>query len=442
MDRENMYRLPGLTFALCAWCLLFVSSSTLQAQQWYKGALHCHSLWSDGNSFPEKVIDVHRDLGYQFVVISDHSKLQVDKNRWKELSAKDPRVVDYMARYGSWVEQKDENGKHFVRLKTIDELKKKFDVPGEFLLIPGHEQNAHTTKLGPDQFSVHANPINIAETIPWPPKDTPLECIRTWRANTYESAKKHGLNSIWMLNHPIWVYYDVMPRDLIAAPEVQLFEWNSDGLEVHKPHPAMCGQEGFWDIVCAFRIIHGDQAIYCAGGDDAHNFDMKHVGGSKPGCIYTVVRAAKLDANTIVQAMKDGDFYISTGVTLNDVAWDKTNKTLTVRVKAEPGVSYRIEFLGTKRNFDQSTKEHIVKAEADATHFTYHTKMIPNRIITEYSKDIGRVFQTTQGPTATYTLKSDDLYIRARITSDRKATRRGNYTPEYESAWTQPVGWK
>ena len=33
---------------------------------WKKGALHCHTLWSDGNTLPETAIKMFMDEGYDF----------------------------------------------------------------------------------------------------------------------------------------------------------------------------------------------------------------------------------------------------------------------------------------------------------------------------------------------------------------------------------------
>lgn len=39
--------------------------------QWYRGNLHTHTLWSDGDDFPEMVALWYRDQGYHFLAISD-----------------------------------------------------------------------------------------------------------------------------------------------------------------------------------------------------------------------------------------------------------------------------------------------------------------------------------------------------------------------------------
>ena len=69
----------------------------------------------------------------------------------------------------------------------------------------------------------------------------------------------------------------------------------------------------------------------------------------------------------------------------------------------------------------------------------------PARIGKRYSNSIGCVVKTVQGTEAAYTLASDDLYVRARITSTQRPAIRASNEPEFTTAWTQPClpskGW-
>lgn len=44
-------------------------------KQWFRGNLHTHSYWSDGDEFPEMIMDWYKSHGYQFVALSDHNIL-------------------------------------------------------------------------------------------------------------------------------------------------------------------------------------------------------------------------------------------------------------------------------------------------------------------------------------------------------------------------------
>ena len=38
-----------------------------ETKKWYKGNLHTHSYWSDGDEFPEVIMDWYKTNGYHFV---------------------------------------------------------------------------------------------------------------------------------------------------------------------------------------------------------------------------------------------------------------------------------------------------------------------------------------------------------------------------------------
>ncbi len=43
--------------------------------RWWKGNLHTHSFWSDGDDYPEMIIDWYKTAGYDFVALSEHNTL-------------------------------------------------------------------------------------------------------------------------------------------------------------------------------------------------------------------------------------------------------------------------------------------------------------------------------------------------------------------------------
>ncbi len=88
-----------------------LAASTLSAEdtRWWKGNLHTHSLWSDGDDYPEMIADWYRSNGYHFLGISDHNVL-AEGQHWihREKNAGGQRAFDkYLKRFGDdWVEHK------------------------------------------------------------------------------------------------------------------------------------------------------------------------------------------------------------------------------------------------------------------------------------------------------------------------------------------------
>src|SRR2546430_883068 len=73
--------------------------------RYWKGNLHTHSFWSDGDDSPEMIADWYRRHGYHFLTLSDHNVLS-EGERWANVSKDREEIVKkYLARFGeSWVE--------------------------------------------------------------------------------------------------------------------------------------------------------------------------------------------------------------------------------------------------------------------------------------------------------------------------------------------------
>ena len=416
-------------FILCCLVVSFALISTLHAAEWYRGNMHMHSFWSDGNVYPEQAVDWYKDNGYHFVVLSDHNTLQLNPQRWINVGTEPHWIAlfeKYVERYGQ-PETREAEGKQQVRLHTIHELKKKLDVPGKFLMIPGHEINNSANGV-----TLHGNAINVTANIPFQRGETLAESINKNALAVKKNGEEQGHTSLFMVNHPIWPYYDIDPISMADAKEARLYEFLCAGGNVSSGYdvsPRFWNRESYWDIVTAFRIVKGHPLLYGAGTDDTHNYtEIKPINDDNPGMAWVVVRAEKLEPDTIVRALIDGDFYTSTGVEMEDIAFDKATKTLSVKVKPVAGVKYRIQFIGTKKNFDQS----FVPFEVEKTDKN------PARKGWTFSQDIGIELAAVDGVAASYQLKEDDLYVRAVIMSDQKREFRGNLTPEVSAAWTQP----
>src|SRR3970282_2925132 len=71
-------------------------------RQWFKGNLHTHSFWSDGDEYPEMIMEWYKSNGYHFVALSDHNTL-AEGEKW--IKVPDSRMYEdgfqqYLARYG------------------------------------------------------------------------------------------------------------------------------------------------------------------------------------------------------------------------------------------------------------------------------------------------------------------------------------------------------
>ena len=112
-------------------------------KQWFKGNLHTHSYWSDGDEFPEAIMDWYKNNYYHFVALTDHNIL-AEGEKWKTISNDSiyqTAFKKYLNTYGSdWVERKQDSlNRTQVKLKTYEEYRPKFEKEGEFLIIQSEE---------------------------------------------------------------------------------------------------------------------------------------------------------------------------------------------------------------------------------------------------------------------------------------------------------------
>lgn len=437
-----MKRLVALTAGLTA--ILAVAESP--TPRWFKGNLHTHSLWSDGNDYPEMIADRYKAAGYHFLAISDHNVL-AEGTRWLELKA--PAVVAgtvvqpgggaaldrYIARFGpAWVEQRETAGKKEVRLKPLAEYRALLEEPGRFLLIPSAEITSKwirpATASEPERGGpVHMNHTNPATLLAPVAADNALEIMQRTVDAVLAQRAQTGQPMIVHLNHPNYVW-GVTAEELMRVHGEKFFEVYNGHPGVHNGGDrAHLSTDEMWDVILTRRLAELKlEVMYGIGTDDAHDYHQMILGKSNPFRGWIMVRATHLTPESVIRAMESGDFYSSSGVTLTDVT--RTGQTLALEIQAEPGVTYTTQFIGTRRGYD--TASQLISTPTDAPG---PAKSLPHR---RYSKDVGAILAEVQGTRASYTLTGDEIYVRAKIISSKEKPN-ASVAGEVECAWTQPL---
>jgi hypothetical protein len=393
---------------------------------WWKGNTHTHTWWSDGDSPPETVSGWYRDRGYHFLVLSDHNRMQ-EGELWYPVNteAKRTALQQYLAGYGrDWVETRERDGVTEVKLKTLDEFRTLFEEKDRFIFIRGMEiTDRH------HQHPVHLNGVNLERAIIPQGGDSVAQMLQKNIDAVVEQGRRAGRPMFAHVNHPNF-YYAITAEDLVAldhAPGdgfVEVYNGHSgvrnDGDEFHP------STERMWDLVLARRLGERQTSVmFGVATDDAHEYTQWGLRKVNPGRGWVMVRAPRLTPDTITAAMKRGDFYNSTGVTLKNLAIGPDG--IDIEVLPEPGVDYLIEFIGTKRGTDLRGRA-APTPPADA----------PGRTSLAYSDAIGAVLASSKGVRARYAVKGDEIYVRARVTSSRLHPNPFA-AGDREMAWTQPV---
>lgn len=372
------------------------------AQNWYKGNLHTHSLWSDGDDYPEMIVDWYKSHGYNFVGLSEHNKLQVGAawiNVPHDVKKRDA-FQRYLDKYGKDVVDFKTwpNDSLRVRLKTYEEYRGMFEEKGKFMVFQSEEITSNY-----DGNPVHINATNILKVVPRQIGNNIAEVIQNSVNMVNAQREETGQPMFAHINHPNFGL-SVTAEDIKQVRNARFFEvfnggppTNNYGYKGHDNDST----EVIWDKVNAHYLNLGLPLIFGLGVDDTHHYHEFNSGLHNPGRAWVMVYAPELKLNTLVEAMEAGNFYASTGVVLNKLT--RNDKQIAVQVKKEEGVSYRIQFIGLKKGKNKS----------------------------ELLKEV-------RGSKGAYKIGSDDLFVRAKIISSKLKSnpfRKG----DVEIAWTQPV---
>jgi len=421
-NRTNMCGILIAAMSLWAGCQPVREDAPKELpSRWWKGNWHTHSQWSDGKAFPETVVKWYKDHGYHFLGMSDH-RTTGQGELWKDVldrRSKGKAFDTYMETFGwDWVELPEIEGTLQVRCKPLYEYREQFEQPGKFLLLEAEEISM--------EGRVHINAINIVDRIPEIPFETVHEKLCYALTELAEQSRQRGRFMAAQINHPNWCWTltaeDIAPVEGALFLEIYNYDAASNNCFGDSLHAST---ERIWDIVLTQRLAEMNlPIIYGTADDDAHNFLEFGKDNSNPGRGWVMVRSKYLTPEGILRAMEKGDFYFSSGVTLNDIQFD--GKTMSVKVRPERGVQYAIEFIGTRKGYDPSSRPVLDEKGQEI------------RTTRIYSDQIGQTFAKHTGTLASYTLRGDEIYVRAKISST-KPKANSVLEEEFEAAWTQPV---
>ncbi|MCP4835287.1 MAG: hypothetical protein GY895_11060 [Phycisphaera sp.] len=373
--------------------------------RWLRGNTHTHTLWSDGDAPPETAVAWYVDHGYQFLVLSDHNLVQAGE-RWFDVTEDGrltpAKVEGVKNRFGEdWPETRTVDGEKSMRLRTLPELKARFDRPETFVLIPGEEVTS-SHRLA----QIHINAINVDESLPALRGESVqstiqenLDAIEAW-------GREKDRPVIGHVNHPNF-------RKSLAASNLARIEGPAF-FEVYNGHRSVENErigtrpstEEMWDLALVDRLHGASNAamVFGLASDDAHDHYQSDA-VSIPGRGWIMVRSRSFEPDEIVDAIRSGDFYASSGVGLHDISAD--TESIIIDIDAHPEITYETEFIGATPNEDGSTPT-------------------------------SRVLARTGTDPAVYRFSGDELYVRARVISSRPHPRPYR-SGDRETAWTQPV---
>lgn len=340
----------SLSALALATVLAIPATAQQPASRWFRGNTHAHTLNSDGDSPPDVVARWYREHGYHFTFITDHEYIT--------------DVAPLNAQFGA--------ANRFLVI-SAQEVTQRVADPTH----PDGLRQAHVNALGVTRVVRPLGDRNIA---------TGTTIAATYARNLPLIRAAGGVAQV---NHPNF-RWSVPIDEMMALPDSTLFElWNAhpqvynlggtDSAGRHMP-----STEALWD-----SLLTRGRYLLGVADDDSHSFkpeDAEDPDMTRPGRGWVMVRADTLSADAILQSLRRGDFYSSTGVALREYSFDE--REIRVEIATVGDRRYLTEFIGRG----------------------------------------GRVLASVPGPAARYRITGSEGYVRARVTDSvgRKA-------------WTQPV---
>ena len=107
--QKILFEMSGVTLGIASMLAFGASTqadhheSESSALRWWKGNMHTHSHWSDGDDYPEVIAEWYKERGYNFLVFTEHNTL-ASGQVWREIDKTrgGRRAYDrYVERFGS-----------------------------------------------------------------------------------------------------------------------------------------------------------------------------------------------------------------------------------------------------------------------------------------------------------------------------------------------------
>ena len=219
-----------------------------------KGNLHCHTTLSDGSTSPESTVRQYANAGYDFLAITDHQ----------------------LYNFRNYA---PDTGLLIIPAMEAD----------RFLEADTGMPVVHVVAIGPEEGNgyTHGQPVHYQ---------------RGGKAIDCQDIIDDVLaaNNLPILAHPMWSGNS--PEETFALQGYGLMEvWNSAssiewGVDENTYH---------WDY-----LLHKGRKVFGVASDDGHNMDVN--------CHGAVRVKAEKNADSILQALKNGEFYATCGPEIYD----------------------------------------------------------------------------------------------------------------------------
>lgn len=275
------------------------------AGRWYKGNTHTHTQYSDGDSPPEVVVDWYEAHDYDFLFLTDHNILIPED--------------------------------HLAKLQR-----------GSLSVWQGEEIT---------MAAVHVNGLGLRELIyPSQPGKSVYESEVTESRDErirWAVERIAAQGGVAHVNHPNYLW-TLTIEHLLAAGDFGLLEVanghqgsNNDGDETRP------STEVIWDA-----LLTAGRQVWGVASDDAHHFTTWGPERANPGRGWLQVEADSDRMTDILEALRQGRFYASSGLELDnytvsggELSLELAGDEATIEIVGQDGVVLDA-VQGTRARFD------------------------------------------------------------------------------------------
>jgi hypothetical protein len=239
-----------------------------QVDRYFKANLHTHSTITDGKLTPKEVKEAYKALGYQILCLTDH-KVIVNHSDMNEPDFLMLTGIEMNVNASDWNIMNAQTYHLNLIAKSPENLWTPGDVFGRF---PGSAE--YEDKMQCEKMDLKCNPDSINAMI----------------------AKANEKGFLVTYNHPTWscqTYPDYAPLKGLWGMEVRnteccLLGHNENNFRVYKD------------------LLTLGNRVYPLGTDDMHH--PRALGQS-----WIMVGASDLGYSSVIEALENGDFYMSCG---------------------------------------------------------------------------------------------------------------------------------
>ncbi len=274
----------------------------------YKANLHVHTTVSDGDFSPEEAKQMYMEKGYSIVAFTDH-----------EIMVPHPELTD----------------EHFVAL-TATEISTNNRVDCDFSFAKTYHLNIYSPDENKNCFSTFdKSKMWLEHSYQYISKEQ--EASQYNRIYDVEDVNKvikmaNDEGCLVSYNHPVWSLQNY--SDYAGLKGL----W---GIELYNTG---CARNGYFDTAQPFEdLLRNGEKVFPLATDDAHKL-RDCFGG------YVMIGSKELTYSSVFEALKNGEFYASTGPEIFEISIDNGVVKIVTSPVAFVGLSADNRHLFAKRD--------------------------------------------------------------------------------------------